>query len=399
MNIAIIGGGVSGVFLSTLLKKSLPNINVTIFESNERILKKLLATGNGRCNYSNIEIGFNNFYGDVDFLKKNFSDADLKLGVEELEKLGIIPYIDDRGRIYPMSLQSSTVVNLLLDQINRNDIKIINNFNVDSIIKENNKFIVNNLKEKFDIIVISTGGLTFINKNVKNSGYDILKFYNHRVSELSPVIGPVQCNFNYLKELKGIKVPAEIYLSNGSKYFGDVLFNDKGISGNVVFQLSSEINRLDDKSISINFIPFLEKKSIAEIVISRLYDYAFISVEDLFRSIVHKKILEVILKFNNIKLNCMKSCIDKEFVFKILETMMSFKINDVSFYDWKNSQVTAGGVILDDFNKYFESNYCENLYAVGEILNIDGICGGYNIMFALFSAFFAMKGILKKCSI
>lgn len=346
--IGIIGGGASGVMVSIAIKKQHKDYDITIIEQNDRLLKKVLKTGNGKCNIMNNNIK-KEFYNDFHLIEKYKDIIDVK---EEFLSLGLVLKELTQGRVYPYSEQASNVVNVLIDNVNKLGTNVILQEKVIDI-KYNNKFTINN-KYQFDKLIIATGSYS----QEKTNGYDLLKKMGLNVTNLYPGLVPVVTK-EKTKHLTGLRVKAK---DNKYNLEGEVLFKDDGLSGILIFDLSRHLKANDIISLDL------------------MSEYSIDEVKNLIKSIdsiygIFPKMLakDIIDRSNN----------DLKLIPNIIKNY-TFTIESVKGYN--ESQITIGGLDLNEIDDNFMVKKINDLYVIGEVLNVDGACGGYNLYFAWLSA-------------
>ena len=376
MNILIVGAGVSGIFLSIFLKSKNKNLNVLLFDKNNIIGKKLLATGNGRCNIGN-KIVNDYSYNDLKISKlmKEFSLKEEEL----LNEYGIF-LRNLNNLMYPNSLSSKTLNNYLLNLLNKYNVELHLN---EEVIEYNDKKLISSLnKYNYDKLIFSTGA-----KSMKSSGSDgkifnLLKKHNYKINELKPGLAPITLKEN-VKELENLRLKGLIKLvSNNHKIYeenGEVIFKKDGISGISIFNINSIINRnnIKDSKISLDLFPDTKEDDLFSKINNKYKVFGDIFLESLFGKQLHNYIKKQ--SHSNLKL--------------YVHLLKNLEFNYKSSYDFDFSQVTLGGISLEEVNDNFSSKKEKNIYFIGEVLDVDGLCGGYNIMFAIFSAFIVSNSI------
>lgn len=376
MKLVIIGGGASGLMLASILKKNNANVDILILEKLDHVGKKILLTGNARCNLSNKNIDKKCYNNDFGFtIAKSFNVENY------FNDLGLITTTDNEGRIYPYSLMASSVLNILLESVLNIDIKT--NCNVIRIIKDNNQYSIKTEKnETFvaDLVVIATGSKCYYKEN---NSYLIASMLNHSINKLRPSLLPLKVSEN-LSSIENLrcKVKASLICNNQVEYedFGEVLFKKDGLSGIVIFQLSSIIARNPWKNyqIKLDLLPQYNK----DYIINYLNKYKRLT--GMFPKMINQFVLKKSLSNNSEDLaNTIKNL-----TFNVLDTM-----------DFKNAQVCSGGINTNELTDSLESKYNSNLYFAGEIIDVDGICGGYNLHFAFSCANSIAKNIIEKVGI
>lgn len=397
MKVAIVGGGVSGISLAILLDKL---FDVTVFEKNDRILKKLLVTGNGRCNFSNKVMSRNNFHGNESFLDLFFKSIDIKSAENFIYSLGVVPTTDDRGRVYPLSYQASSVVDAFLLKLKETNVELKLDSEIKFIKTKNNKFVLNNDYTCFyDIVVLAPGSMSYPQLGTDGSSYKLAELLGHKKTKLFPGITSLSASIPYLKELKGVKVEGFIRYTIDSKQFskyGDILFTDNGISGNTVFESSSQIlaNKVSD--VFLDFLPNFDENEVYKLLLERKEMFYNREATWLLNGLIHKKIANVVFKILDINKNLLLSDVANNTLRSISKLLKNFLVSNVSGGSWKQSQVTVGGIDLDNVTVDFESKLIKNLFFLGEYIDVYGDCGGYNLTFAILSAI-QVSNYLRRC--
>ena len=386
--IGIIGGGYSGVISAIYASK---NNEVTILERNSDLLKKLLLTGNGRCNYFNSVMSLDKFHSYNNELIEDIITMD---NIEELDNffinLGLFPKVKN-GYYYPYSNQATSVKDLLVSKLNELKVNIKTDYLVKTVEKKNNKFIVNNELE-FDKIIISTGGKAYPKTGSDGIGYDLLKSFGHKITKLSPSLVQITSDNKYLKELSGIRSEALLSLFDKDKKIkeelGELQFTDYGISGICTFNISSYLREgIDNKYILVNFMP-LDIKSFT------LFMESNNTIFERLEGILNYKLIKVLLKLSNISNDDHWNTISNKQKEDLINNLFNYKVNITGTKSFDNSQVTAGGLDLSEINpKTMESKLVDNLYVTGEVLDLDGDCGGYNLTIAFITGYIAGANI------
>ena len=399
MKIGIIGGGASGIFAAINFPLE---YDVTILERNDRIGKKLLATGNGRCNLTNLNLDKKNYKGSenfVDFAINNFSNKDL---IKFFENIGMKTLSLEKGRVYPITLSSASVLNIFLDELKKKNVKVINNFFVNKIEKINNKFKVYSKESsfEFDKIIFACGGTSMPVSGSDGSAFSLLKNLGHKITKLSPGLTQLKLKSDFLKHLSGTKVIGECKLIKDGKVvdkkYGDLLFTDYGISGPPIFDLSYYVSLSNEKFfIELPLINEVDK-NFSDFYFSCIYMNPDFSLERFLTGLVNKKFIHYLLKTLDINKNnplCNLTHRDYENLLNFI-LHSTFEVTGVNSF--KNSQVTLGGVDTSEIdNKTFESKLVKGLYIIGEALDVAGDCGGYNLQWAFSSAYISSKAIEK----
>ena len=382
--IGIIGGGIAGLTAAINLKKD--NNEVIILEKNSELGKKILLTGNGRCNFFNEDMNINHFHSSslsIDSIIGN----DLNIVLDFINSLGIEKKIKN-GYYYPFSNKASTVRDTLLYEINNKKINIKTNYEVKEIIENNNKYIVNNELE-FDYLIISCGGSSYPKTGSSGDIYNILKGLDIKVNKLLPSLTNLHTDANYLKDWHGIRedVKASIFLDDEciKSEEGEIQLTKYGVSGICIFNLSryASIGLDEGKkvTIKIDFLPQVD-------YIIRYLDSKQTSLNllELLKRIFNETLAKIIIDNSNIKRNVIYKNLSNIEKIRLSKSIKEFTLDITKTGSFDESQVTIGGVSLDEINSNMELKKYKNLFVIGEALDIDGDCGGYNIAFAIYSA-------------
>ncbi len=388
MDIIIIGGGASGIFAAINLKKN--NNRVLILEKNPRIGKKLLATGNGRCNYSNMNLSPSN-YNNPDFVRnslENFSNEDL---INFFKLIGLNSTYEN-NRLYPVTLKANSVLAVLMAQLKRKKVEIETDSEVINIKRQGNKFKLFTKDKVFscDKLIFACGGSSMPGSGSDGRSYKLLENLGHTITKIYPALTQIKLKSSYLKHLSGTKVVGEVKIYAGQKLidkrYGDLLFTEYGISGPPILDLSKYLSLYNDINLKMPLINHSENFNRDEIY-SFFYMHGDYSIEDLLVGLVDKKFIHYILGILEIDRNEPVGNLEKYYR-PIINMLFESEFAAISTTGFKNSQVTGGGVTTDEVsNITFESKIQKGLYIIGEVLDIDGDCGGYNLHFAFASAY------------
>lgn len=390
MKIAIIGGGMSGLITGIEASKN-KNNSITIFERQESIGKKILMTGNGRCNLSNINVCDVKHYSsrNINRLNALINKQDYKIIEEYFRNLGLYTRIKNDG-LYPYSNQALSVLEMLKIALNKPNINIKTKCYIDNIIRQDDKWIVDD--DLFDAVVICTGGKAGVYKESEENGFCIAKKLGIDVTGIGPALAGIEVEDN-VKALAGIRAEAKvkvIYDGNTYEDQGELQLTDYGISGIPVFNITSHLNGINKATIFIDFIHDFNKENLTQDINNRLKSNNIINSVS---GIVNKKIITYILKEKNIDASNVTNTID--IAGKIVDELSNFQLTPVRIKGFKNAQVSKGGICLDEIDECYMSNKYNNLYFAGEILDVTGECGGYNLHFAFHSGYTIGKNLCK----
>lgn len=391
--IVIIGGGASGLISSIFASL---NNEVILIEKNSDVGKKLLITGNGKCNYFNEDMSLKHFFTSSNVSLGEFiTDKNIEKVKKFFLDIGIIPKIRN-GYYYPNSNQAISIKNALkLEAVNKG-VKIKTGFEVKKIEKKD-KFYIYLEKEVIaaDKLILSTGSKAYPKTGSDGFGYKILKFFNHNI--ITPLPGLVQLySDNIFKGCHGVKQDALVSLYANNELIrnelGEILFTEYGLSGICIFNLSSFVSLNIEKEVylKLNFVHFLNLKSGDEFCTwldSRNKKMNNRKICDLFEGFINYKLVNFLLgKYKYKKweeLNLKEKSI-------IVNNFLSYKLRIIGTKSFDNSQICIGGLDLKDINlKTMESKKVKDLYITGELLDINGDCGGYNLAIAWISGILA----------
>ena len=399
MKIAVIGGGASGLTAAIAAAKN--GAEVTIYEKMNRVGKKILATGNGRCNYTNMNLSFECYHSDnLKLAHEVMNFFDLNKTLTFFEDLGIHPYVDESGKVYPNSLQASSILDVLRYEANRLNVQEKTDFNVAGLRKNKDKFsIIGNDTITADRVILSTGGKASPQLGSDGKGYEIAKSFGHEIVEPSPALVQLKLNGKYFKRMAGIRFDGIAKAYAGERLIreeeGEMLFTDYGISGPPILQISRKvIDELNNKSktyLLIDMFPKYSKLQLYDILQYRFGRIGYKAMEDGMIGFINKKLIPVILYeagFDDLNKRC--GNLNKKEIYKIIDVLKEWKFEVTGHNSWQQAQSTAGGVKLTQVNpKTLESLKVKGLYFAGEILDVDGDCGGFNLQWAWSSGYTA----------
>ena len=401
--IAVIGGGASGLMAAITAKKS--GKEVIILERKDRILKKVLITGNGRCNITNVNANISNYFG------KNISSVENILNkftpqntMDFFNELGIVCNEENRGKVYPLSGQASSVVDALRFEAEKLGIKIETEFYVRKIEKDGFKFkIYSEDKKKIEAgrVILAAGGQSYPELGSNGSGFELAKELGHSVTKLSPSIVQLKTEKNQVKGLQGIKTDVAVTAYGDSKkictYDGELLFTDYGISGNVVFNISFVMPLYEDVEFEIDFMEKFDYNELYEMLKERKKIMSHLTMENYFNGMINKKLGQFLSKVSGIeKLSKPVKDLNDSDIRKLCTVLKKYRVKILETTGFKNAQVTAGGVSLDEVNiETLESKIVKGLYFSGEVLDVYGECGGFNLQWAWASGHIAGENAAK----
>lgn len=404
-DVAIIGGGASGLFCACILMRNNPLLNVAIIEKQSNVGKKLLATGNGRCNLTNVNADESMYHGSFN---QNINDL-LKLCSPDMiislfNELGLLTTVDSEGRVYPLSRQSNSVLDILEMYCKKHNVQFFTDSKVTDIKKSKDYYTVlaaDTLSLKATNIVIATGSRATPETGADDSIFDVLKKSGHTITALHPTLSPVKVNSKILKILKGVRAQGEVSISVNNKILktdrGEIQFTDKTLSGICVFNLSRIANTVQNSEIIISLLPDMNFYEITELLKTKksITDKNE-TAEKLLIGLFNRKICYALLTDAGIDTKkTINELTDKE-LNKIALLINNWRFKVIPSDDFTRAQVVAGGVDGSEINPAtMESKINKNMYIIGEAVDIDGDCGGLNLQFAFSSAYCAALELTK----
>lgn len=399
--IVVVGGGPSGIAAAISAKDN--GKDVIILEGKDRIGKKLLMTGNGRCNLTNKFVS-----------KEKYHSSSRELLESVLDTFGFYKIIDfysylgipikelEGGKIYPFSLQASSVLDILRLSLDERNIEIRTSCKVKRIIHKDKYFSIETSTGIIDSkkVILCAGGNSYKSTGSDGSGYVMAEGLGHSIIKPLPALTAVILDYNRLKALSGIKINGTVKIETEDKSLeetGEILFTDYGVSGPAVFNLSRfasmKLNKKSEVKLVIDIIPEMDTKELNEFLRNHFLTFSYRSISDALIGILNKKLIPILLKESGAD-DIHKPCylLREEEICSIVNHIKgwSFRVSGTASFDM--AQVTIGGVDTSEINPLtLESKLHKNLYFAGELLDVDGDCGGYNIHFAVSSGYIAGK--------
>lgn len=410
-DLIIVGGGASGLTAAIIAKDF--GMDVAIVEGTDRIGKKILATGNGRCNITNNKIAHP--YTTYHSNNKDFFINTLNtLTVEDTQNLFLslgLPLTElENGKMYPKSLQASSVVDIFRMALEDRQIPLYTNCKINSITKKKNFNLFTN-NEEYDSfsckkLILSCGGKSAVKTGSDGTGYKLAKSLGHSITDTVPGIVQLKLDYPYLKALSGVKFDGSVSILINDEIVrtetGEILFTDYGISGPPILQLSyyaaKALNEKSKVTLRVDMFPNESKEDVDNFFTSHFSMFSYREISSALIGTINKKLIPTILKDSGIKdihLPC--SNIDWKHINNLISKFKRWDFNCIDTNGFGNAQVTVGGVNTKEINKVtLESNLVDNLYFCGEILDVHGDCGGFNLQWAWSSGYVAGKSASEK---
>lgn len=394
-DVCIIGAGFSGLVLAIKLARA--GLLVCLVELNRMVGRRILSTGNGRCNFTNSRMGAKYYYSNhsLDFISDNHNDLR-----QFLNELGVYDK-DLDGYYYPITNQAKTVREALENEISFLGIDVLLDNRVTEVSKADlfkvttTRTIVNAKK-----VCVASGGLAAATLGSSKIGYKIAQSFKMKTTKLSPALVGVKSSSQCLKELAGVRASGVVSYKDYSCE-GEIQFNKDSVSGYPIMCISRFIgfDELDKKlsDLRIDFIPYLSSEALKEELTKRFKRNPKAAILNALVGLCNEKAIEQVVSYSRIYGDTTVDCLDEEDLENLVYFFKNFTISVDGTKGFDSAQVTAGGVDLSEIDtSSMESLKCKGLYFTGEVLDVDGICGGYNLNWAYTSADIASKSIIKE---
>ncbi len=397
--ILIIGGGASGMMAAIGASKN--GAKVTIYEYRQELGKKILATGNGKCNLSNRHLDVSCYNSsDADKISEYLRKFDSEDSISLFKSFGLL-IKDKNGYLYPAGEQAVTVRDILVSQLRNRNVEIVTEILVEEINKKDNKFSVRTNKGtgEFDNIILACGSYGGIRKNDRVpgnvDGYSLAYHFGHSIIPIKPALTQLVCKEEYFKDIAGVRTECFISLLRDNtviaEEFGEMQITDFGVSGIPIFQLSRHVSADANGSYSllIDLIPGIMLEDFELFIRSRLLAYQGMSVEEFFLGLLNNKLNSLFIKLNGLEPGDLITEENREKVFKALHMIKEWRIEVKKTKGFENAQCCSGGIPLSEIDLDCQSLKVPGLYITGEMLDVDGKCGGYNLQWAWTTGYIA----------
>ncbi len=387
MTIGIIGAGASGM-VAGLTAAQGENNEIHIFERQARVGRKLQATGNGRCNLTNIHARAKTYHGDApEFAEYALEHFDVDRTLEWFSTLGLYTVTEPSGKVYPYSDQANSVVDVLRFGLEKENIQLHMGCEVSRIRKTEDGFTVETPEERFFChrLIIACGGLAGTKLGGSMSGYQLLRSMGHHVTKLRPTLVQLKSNWSGCASLKGVRANCHAAICRDGAVFsqsvGELQFTEYGLSGPVIFEVSRDVCQGSGQwTARLNFLPGKEKNWLYKELCNRRERN--LPVQELLTGILHNRLGRVLTQAAGIRAQWASQLNDNE-LNAVCDAVFAFDVSLTEPMGMDSAQVTAGGVVTSEFDPAtMESRIVPGLYACGEVLDIDGDCGGYNLQWA-----------------
>lgn len=396
--IAIIGGGASGMMAA--ISAASKGVEVTVYEAKDRLGKKILATGNGKCNFTNLVQEDSCYRGSNAFFSKAAREAfSVENTLEFFKSIGIEPKIRN-GYVYPNSEQAASVADALTMELRAQKIKVIQE-QVYSVKDADKQFLVKSEQgyKEYDKVILCCGSCAGMKNPKEFTGYQLAEHLGHKITPLIPALVQLRCKEKWFKTVSGVRTEGVItVLENGKKIAqekGELLFADYGLSGIPVFQVSrfagEALQRGSKVSCSVDLLPGYTKEELEQLLQTRFETFKNRTAEELLVGILNHKLNYVLLKECNIDpvVDSKKAYRQEDFR-RLAALYKGLTCQVIQLNPFANAQVCAGGVDTSEIDdKTLESKLVKGLYFAGELVDVDGTCGGYNLQWAWSSGYVA----------
>ena len=405
-DIVIIGGGASGMLCACAIKEhDNGTCNVTILERCEKVGKKILATGNGKCNFTNKNLVASK-YNNPEFVKhilKDYGNVEL---INYFETIGLLSRELTQGRIYPFSETASQMNDVLKLHMQTLGVNVRTNCEVNNIAYKNGKYYIYNKSDRnvpmqADTIIFACGGCSAPILGSNGSGFNLLKPWKVDITSLQPGLVGLKVNDSFIKSLSGIRIKAVVNLiekkskKNVFSEKGEVQFKKDGISGICVMQAASFLTRFKKNTeLELDLMPDLNEFDLNVLLTTRRNLFLGMDLNKFFIGMFPKMIGSAILRKANLDLSGYCDDLKPHEISKLTASIKHFTLNVKGDYGFENSQVTVGGISTNEVDPVtLRIKKMEDAYAIGEMLDIDGDCGGYNLSWAFASGYNVGKNI------
>ena len=388
MKIGIIGAGASGM-AAALAAAQQPGAKVTVLERQARVGRKLQATGNGRCNLSNLHAAEGGFHGDhPEFSRRAIAQFPPEQTLQWFRGMGLFTVAEPSGRVYPYSDQANSVVDVLRFAMEHNGVRLIPDCEVSRIRRQGAGFLVEGKEQKleFDRVIVACGGLAGTKLGGTMAGYRLLRALGHHCGKLRPALVQVKTGWHGISGLKGVRANcrAAIYCDGQlhRESSGEIQFTDFGLSGPVMYEITRDACQGGGEwECRLDFLPQISEAELRQELLRRMETE--LTTDDLLTGILHNRLGRVLCQNAGIRSRYPIAELTGEEIDEVCCSVKEFSVSLTELLGMDAAQVTAGGIDTDEFDPdTMESRLVPGLYACGEVLDVDGDCGGYNLQWA-----------------
>lgn len=404
--LCVIGGGASG--LACAIEAARCGFAVTILEHTDRIGKKILMTGNGKCNFTNRLMNEEQYYTDeIPFLRKVLA----QFGTDELlaffDSLHLC-YKEKNGYFYPVSNQAASVLDVLRFELLKRDVQIVTSTVVTDILEKGDytEVYTKNQTYVFDVVVLACGGKAYAVTGSDGSGYQLCKKLGLKQNPPSEALVALKSSETYFKAVAGVRTDAEVSVWVDGQCMGtemgELQITDYGISGIPVFQLSRivSVTLLHNANASVyaqvDLFPALSKQALLQHMQERIRENAMLQIQDALSGFLNKKLNTLMLKHAHVSPAMQAGDIKVQSIHQMVQFCKKWHIPITGTNDFSKCQVCAGGVWLSELTQGFACKKHPNVYVIGELTDVDGKCGGYNLHYAFASGILAARDAARR---
>lgn len=405
-DVAVLGAGPAGVMAAITAANN--GAKVVLIEKNNELLKKLLLTGNGRCNITNAEFNLRNLVSNYnkggEFLFHAFAVFGPERTIKFFSEIGLKTKTEKNGRVFPASGRAEDVRIVFKKQLEKNNVEVIFGRDVKEINSKNKKInklvLVDGTEVKAEKYIICAGGKSYSKTGSDGSVYKMVEALGHKIEKLTPSLVPVKLKEEWIKGLQGVsleKVGLTVFQNNKKQCFeqGDIMFTHYGLSGPAVLNISGKIGQLLEKGeakISIDLFPLLNNKEVMEGFEEILKKYPRQAIKNILSKFAPQRFVEAFLQVLNVDMNKVGNNMSKIEREMLVKNMQDFQVTPTELMGWDLAMVTAGGVSLAEIDhKTMQSKIIPNLYFAGEIMDIDAKTGGFNLQMCWSTGYLAGK--------
>lgn len=399
--VLIIGGGASGIVAAISARRM--GAEVTLLERNPCIGKKILVTGNGRCNLTNIYTDIGNYHGaNPKFVYGVFARFGVPETLDFFKRLGVDYKVEDQGRVFPKSDRASDVLDALRHELDRLGVEILYNACVADIKKDSGMFVVklkNGMSIKGDRVVLSAGGKAMPSTGSDGSGFELARMAGHKIVDIFPSLVQLRLKGTFFKQLEGLKFKGTAGVLSEGKMLawdsGEILFTSCGFSGPPILQISRKaaelLNAGKEAILKVIILDGMGDEEILAMLDERFRNMPKKTLEHSLAGIIPRRMVAVLLREAGVSdIRCRVSNLCSEDRMKIVNILKDWRLTVEGTRSWESAQVTAGGVDTREINpQTMESRLVKGLFFSGEIVDIDGECGGFNLQWAWSSGYVA----------
>lgn len=388
MNIAIIGGGAAGMAAALAALEDSKN-RVVIYERQARLGKKLMATGNGRCNLTNRSALAGHYHGAEDFAAVALRRFGAARTLEWFGSLGLLTVTEPSGRVYPASDAAASVLDCLRFALDERGAQIVTE-DIRFAAYTGRGFVLHGGEGEYraDRLIVACGGAAGAKLGGGSGGYRLLAAFGHGCTEVTPSLVQLKTENTWTRALKGVRAVCDVRLMRADETLaeshGEVQFTDYGLSGPAIFDISrAAAHAGEGAQIALDLFPALDLVDITEYLMSKRAEFPNIKAENIFTGALHNAISRTLVRRAGIAQETRLWAMEDNTVAALAALAKNYTLPLLGTLGFDSAQVTAGGVVTDDFDPVtMESRLCPGLFACGEVLDVDGDCGGYNLQWA-----------------